>query len=457
MDPEDETAAALAALRGLDAERAADEDAERAATPGSASEQAVLALTILGERRPWHVEDRRTLGLARAADDEGWPDAVERRLRELDDAAVIDGWLALADRDASPRRPTLRTLVATALARTTDLAPFLHRLDALLRRPSPAATDVMIEAATCGAAGLAPDVIELLHGILRDPEVRREVAEHAVLIAGAGARCSRRAAALIAERARADRARRLGEAEANLPIERCTTVSSSTLAEAVRTSGCALLTATALLELERAADRAPWARALLAIAPDAGAQYLARMRGRPGWSALAGAPPERPGDPLTGLTSPLADVRRAALEALSRAPRPEHLQAFLLGAELDRFVTDRMYRTPWRRLTPTPWLPLLIAHATGATTLDSVLANPPRRRTLLLEQLAVLRADQLLDQLLDGHAARAAMPVAQELSPALRELAEHGVEACANQIAVPPLPAEDRAALELEEAELAGS
>ncbi|HWU88011.1 MAG TPA: hypothetical protein VN253_12080 [Kofleriaceae bacterium] len=451
-DDEDSTEEALEVLRGLPAQRLADQEAERSAVQGTKPEQAALALAILGERRPWNIDDRRTLGLSRAADEGAWLATVERRLGELDPDVVVDRWLVAVE-----AHPNLHVLpaVAAALGRLPSLAPFADRLEHLLRAasrwPQHLVRDALVESSvTIDAAALG-----LLHRILVDPVLPGDRAAAALLIAGAFARRAPEAAALIAERVRADRSQVLRDADARLPIDQHVAISTSILAEAVHASGCPSLSATVLLELERGYDRARWAKALLAIAGDAGARYLARMRGRPGWSALAGTPPEVPADPLEGLTSPLADVRRAALVALAEAPRPDHLQAFLLGAELDRYTMRTIYRTSWQGLTPIPWLPLLRAHAGTWRPTDSFLAHTAPGTSLLREQIAVMRADLLLDELLDANSARTEMAVPQALTPALRELAEEGVEAFVPRVATPPLSAEERAALEAEEAELA--
>ena len=457
MAPDDDTAAALVALRGLGTERAADEAAELAAIPGSPAEQAALALAILEDQRPRSVEDRRTLGLPRAAAPGAWLSTVERRLGELDDATVIDQWLIRVERGASLRRRVVAAVAIAALARPPSLTPWLDRLDRVLRGSAGGARSVILEAMQQRTAPVDPGMLAVLRRILGDPAILRDVAEDAVRIASACARRAPDAAALIAARARSDRGQRLAEAVSSTPRDQRTAISSAALAEAIHASGCPGLAATVLLELERPYERARWAQALLAIAGDAGARYLARMRGRPGWSALAGTAPEPPADPLEGLTSPLADVRRAALEALASAPRSAHLQAFLLAAELDRHVMRRIYRMSWQRLTPVPWIPLLGAHTGVSQPTDALLAHPAAGLHVLGDQLAVLRADQLLDQLLDANAARAPMGVPQELTPALRTLADEGVEAFATRLATPPLSDEERAGLEAEEAELAGT
>ncbi len=203
---------------------------------------------------------------------------------------------------------------------------------------------------------------------------------------------------------------------------------------------------------------AHWARALVAVAGDDGRRYLDRMRGRPGWSALLGAAPAAPDGPLEGLTDPLADVRRASLEALAGAPRDEHLQALLLAAELDRFIARQVDRRSWSLPISHRWFPLLRACADANRPIDRVLARADSRGDLFVEQLQVMRVEQLFEQLLSGGAARSTFAVPQVLTPMLRDLAAIGVEAFARRLALPVLlSADERAALEAREAELAGA
>jgi hypothetical protein len=457
MSPDDDTpAAVLAALRGLGAQRVEDEAAERAAVPGSQVEQAGLAIDILEHKRSWTSDDRRTLGLPREADAGDWLATVARRLGELDHAAVVDRWLAAVE--AGTGRTTLAA-AAAALGRLPSLSPFARRLDQVLRAAPTQVRSLVRRALIASTVPVDAAALELMRRILADPGIPREVAADAVHVAGAFASRSPLAAALITARARADRTQSIVDALSPLPLEQRVAASravpSAVLADAVRASACAALAPTAQLELEDCVSsiaRGQWAAALLAVAGDAGARYLARMRGRPGWSTLGRDTPEVPAEPLDALTSALADARRAALEALADAPHVEKLQAFLLGAALDRHVTRHIYRMSWRRLDPTRWLSLLAAHAVTPKRIDRSIVPGGSE---FQDQLAVMRSNQLLDELLDAGAASASISAPQQLTPALRDLAVEGIETYAARLAVAPLSAGERAALERAEAELA--
>jgi hypothetical protein len=434
-----------------------------------AAATAARALAILAGGRDW-PRDRDALGLPHGYISRKDEKAIiERRLGELGDAAVIDGWLVLVERDKAPHSTDVQTLVSVVVARQTSLAPFLARIDRALRRAYHLARDVLVEAGTLATAA-DPALIEVLRGILCDLDqlsnvaeatVRVAGAEVTVLVAGAWARLDPRAAGLVAARARIDRLRRRREFKARIPSAQMTTVSNLTLAEVVRTSRCAALASTAMFELERGSSLELWAPALLAIAGAEGMRYLTRMRGRPGWSALGGEAPEVPADPLEGLTSPLADVRWAALEALSEEPRIEHVQAFLLAAELDRFATRRIYRQRWfeHRNRLIGWMGLLRVLAEQPSLADELIDAAIHHRqpssARFFGALGALIDGPALNQLLDANVARTVKLDRQELTPALRELAEQGVEAFAQKIVVRPLSDDERAALEAEEAELA--
>ncbi|NVB83605.1 MAG: hypothetical protein HOV81_34845, partial [Kofleriaceae bacterium] len=129
-ESDDDTGSALARLRELPAERAAEEAAELAAGHTSHTVQAARALAILDERRPRTVEDRRGIGLLASLDDDRWFDAVLDRLGELDPLAVLDAWLDLVEADRVGRA---QPAAAAALSRVHSIEPLAVRLRRILR------------------------------------------------------------------------------------------------------------------------------------------------------------------------------------------------------------------------------------------------------------------------------------------------------------------------------------
>lgn len=471
--PEDDTPAALAAIRGLAAEREADEIAERETRPDPPPAQAARAIAILESQRRWTIEDRRALGLTRSADEGDWSATVRRRMDELDGVVVFEAWLTAVEADAGWR--SMDAAVA-ALLRSGGISASAPRVRRLLCEAPSSSRQRICDAliAATGDAGMPIDrpLLQLVRSILVDPETAREPASSVVMLAGALARRAPAAAAILAERIRADRVQQRADANSPLPLEQrvaaARAVSSSTHVAAVTRSGCPALAPIALLELEDCTyehDLERWARALLAVAGEAGAAYLARMRDRPGWSALLGEAPVLPAAPLLGLLSPIADVRRRSLEALAASPRPEHLQALLLAAELDRHVTRKVLRRSWRQIEPGRWPPWMfpLARSTPGLSADFVRSYEhlyhrlPRDIGGFFGALLDTNARFLLEDLIDAGAPRAAMPTPQQLTPELVELAEVGVEAYATRLLVTGLTAEERAAIEQEEAELAAS
>ncbi|MGN6104146.1 MAG: hypothetical protein ACTHU0_03510 [Kofleriaceae bacterium] len=398
---------------------------------------------------------------------------MRRRLDELDGVVVFEAWLTAVEADAGWR--SMDAAVA-ALSRSGGISASAPRVRRLLCDAPASSRQRICDAliAATGDAGMPIDgpLLQLVRSILVDPATARAPASDVVMLAGALARRAPAAAAILAERIRADRVQQRADAHSPLPLEQrvaaARAVSSSTHVAAVTRSGCPALAPIALLELEDCTyehDLERWARALLAVAGEAGAAYLARMRGRPGWSALLGEAPVLPAAPLLGLLSSIADVRRRSLEALAASPRPEHLQALLLAAELDRHVMRSVLRRSWRQIEPTGWLRILLEY-TGSTSdmealarpaLDRVLMRLPRGLSDFGDSLLATRPRMLLEDLIDAGAPRAAMPTPQQLTPELVELAEVGVEAYATRLLVTGLTAEDRASLEQEEAELAAS
>ncbi|MCE9575499.1 MAG: hypothetical protein K8W52_20265 [Deltaproteobacteria bacterium] len=453
MPADDDTADALESLRRLSAEHSARRDDGHVLDPAA---QSSLALAIVEARRSWNLEDERALGLPGTADASDWGGTVARCLDRMDAALVVDAWLRQVERGEPLSHRLARDAVSRALARLVEVAPFALRLEVVLRGGDAAARGVIVVAMRLRDTPVPVEWIQVLLRILVDPAVFRDVAEDVVGIAGFIARRDPRVASLIATRARFDRARRADQAW-DTPRDAQTVVSSEAIAEAVRASGCAALAPTAMLELERPMrPAAHWARALVAVAGDDGARYLDRMRGRRGWSTLHGAAPAVPYGPLEGLTDRLADVRGAALEALAGAPRDEHLQALLLAAELDRFIARQIDREAWSLPISSRWLPSFRACADANRPIDRVLARPDSRGDLFVEQLQVMRVEQLFEQLLSSDAARSVFAVSQILTPALSELAAIGVEEFARRLAPPaPLSVEERAALEAQEAEVA--
>lgn len=269
---------------------------------------------------------------------------------------------------------------------------------------------------------------------------------------------------MIAERARIDRAR--WRQEALLPLTAPNrTADPATLAEAVERSGCAALAASAILELEESRSSLErWAKALLAVAGEAGRAHLVRMRGRPGWSELVPASEPAP-EGLDALVSPIADNRRRALAALAREARPERLRALLLATELDRHVVRNVLGDSWTCVRPTAWFPLLVAQG-PASELDRKLVGDPTvppydsPESLAIAQRLLVhgRAENLLVELGEAGAARAPMKVEQELTPTLRELEALGAEAfAAKHMPDPRLTADELSVLDAAEAELATS
>jgi hypothetical protein len=450
---DDDTRSVLASLRALPAERAADEAAELAAGHESHAAQAVRAIAILEDRRAWSVEDRRALGLPSSVGADRWLAAVRGRLAELDPGAVLDAWFDVVAAGEGCRTVPV---AAEALGRVTTIAPLAERLRSILRDSPEETVRGARDALVASQVPIDATLLRLVRGLLVDPASSRETATAAIVVAGELARREPAAAAMIAERVRADRPQWRMDVY-RPPSATGRTVDSEAAARAVERSGCASLAATALLELEeRGSADSRWATALVAVAGDDGRAHLARMRGRPRWSGLS-PPPAPHAVGLDALVSPIADVRRSALDAMAAAPRPEHLRALLLGTELDRHVVRDVLRLQWTRSQPTEWLSILSAHD-AATRLDRRLAGIPRGLDEFVDAVAATRAVHLLLELIDTGAARSPMSIAQELTPALRELEANGAAAFAAwHIPDPRLTAAELASLDNAEAELAAS
>jgi len=143
-----------------------------------------------------------------------------------------------------------------------------------------------------------------------------------------------------------------------------------------------------------------------------------------------------PPTPLEAVTSPVADLRRRALDNLARQPRAEHLLALLLAAELDRHIALDVDRGRWEPPDTGRWLPLLVT-PTGSRRRFSVTSQP-------------------LVELLDARAFERDLAVPQRLTPDLEELRAVGAAAFATRIAAPVrLSDDERARLEAAEAALA--
>lgn len=354
------------------------------------------------------------------------------------DDDIDDALGALRDLDSARAAPASEQPAAQDVA-VAELEAQLTSSDRSMRRRA---------FQTIRASGRRDAALVAIARTILTGDAPREVAESALLVAAVLG-----APALIAARARRDRTQRIADAMSALPlVERVAAaraVSTDVLAEAVVLAHDPVLAATAKLELERChhtVDRERWARALIAADPAGGEAYLARMRGRPGWGTVVGELPPPALDPLDDLLSPLADVRRRALDALAAAPHAERLQALLLAAELDRDLMRELYKQSWRSLQATAWLPVLAAHG-DMRPMDRVLGGD--------SQLAALRADQWIDELVASGVGRAALPVPQQLSAGLRELAARGVADYGAQLAVPPPSDQELVDLDAEEAEIA--
>lgn len=460
-DEPDDTRSALAALRELPAERAADEAAERAASETSHAAQAARALAILDERRPRTLDDRRAIGLPASLEDDHWFDAVLARLDELDADAVLDAWLDLVEADGGGR---VQAAAAAALSRIPSVRPLVDRLHRILRETPVDQGRHARDALVASQVPIDPALLGLVRGLLVDPDCSRETANAAVALAGALARREHGVAAMIAERARIDRVR--WRQELFLPLTTSSrTADSAYLAEAVERSCCPALAATAMLELEsRRSSLERWAKALLAVAGESGRAHLVRMRGRPGWSDLV-APTDPMPDGLDALVSPITDIRRQALAALADEPRPERLRALLLATELDRHVVKDVLRDSWTAVRPTAWFPLLVAHGPASELDKKLVGDPDLPGFDSPEELAVAqrmfvhgRAEELLVEIVEAGAARGPMKVEQELTPTLRELEADGpIAFAAKHMPDPRLTADELAALDAAEAELAAS
>jgi hypothetical protein len=261
------------------------------------------------------------------------------------------------------------------------------------------------------------------------------------------------AASIAAERIRADRTR--WRHEVHLPLSTDVgTIRDDVAAAAVGRSGCVSLAATAMLQLEEHHEPAPaWAHALVAIAGDVGRRHLERMRPRPGWSGLVGASPAETGP--DALVSPIADVRRSAIESLAAAPRPQLLRALLLAVELDRYVVRDVLQRPWVAPQVTGWLPILANVSTGV---DRDLATIPSGYSEFFDAVASTRATHLLVDLVDVGSSRVPLATAQDLSPPLRELEADGPATfVARHIPDPRLTAEELRTLDQGESELAAA
>lgn len=452
-DTSDDTERALAVLRGLPAERAAEEAEERDAVPEPVAMQAARAMGILEHRREWALEDRRALGLPPSVGSDGWSAVVRGRLTALEPGVVLDAWFDLVEAREGGRT---MAVAVDAFTRLVTIAPLVDRLRSLLRDGGEDVIRRVKEAIVAAEVPIDDVLLRLVRDLLVDPSSSRETATAALVIAGELARREPAVAAMMAERIRADRG--LWRHEVHLAHSAPPkTADNDAAARAVERSGCASLAATAMLQLEERGTGDPrWARALAAVGGDQGGAHLVRMRGRPGWSELAPAI-EPSQHELDSLVSPIADVRRRALDRLVAEPRPEHLRALLLAAELDRYVVREQLRLPWTRPRPTQWLRLLASHE-KALRLDRRLAELPRGVSELGDALAATSAEHLLVDLIDAGAAHAPMTFDQELTPALRELEMDGAAAFAQRhIPDPRLTAEELATLDEAEAQLAAS
>jgi hypothetical protein len=265
---------AEAARDDSEAARAADEAWRAQSVALPERERAAAALALLLVERPWTLDDLRPLGVPRVSPARA-RETVEEMLRRLDPALVVDVWLeALAAGVDSGR---LDAAAAAAVGGLGALAPFRERLLALLAEATPGRRQRIEDALAHAPPALDEELVALLQAC---------DATTAVRVAASLAARSRAAAALIAERARADRGR--------MGAER--TVAAETLAEAVRRARAPALAETAQLELDPdlrigLLDRDRWARALVASAGEAGLQQLLQRMGSPGWSspAVAGA------------------------------------------------------------------------------------------------------------------------------------------------------------------------
>ncbi len=341
---------------------------------------------------------------------------------------------------------------ARAFARVTHVDSVMDPLRALLASASTSVRhlirDMLIASGRDDEA-----LVHMLRAIVDDDEASRHVAEDALRVAAPIATRSQAAAVMIATRIRRDRSQRIADALSALPLDErvaaARAVASHALADIVATARCTRLYASAALELESArTDREPWARALLACDPAPARVYLDRMRNRPGWGRVLGELPPPALDPLVDLTSPIADVRRRALDTLSRAPRRDHVQALLLATELDMYVTREIEKSSWPTLQAPEWLHLLVAYAPPSPAMSFFARMPP------VTEIHVLYAQILLNKLVEEDRARRPFAEPQRLTPALGELAARDVAAYARDHAVPPLDAAALAELEAREADI---
>ena len=113
----------------------------------------------------------------------------------------------------------------------------------------------------------------------------------------------------------------------------------------------------------------------------------------------------------------------------------------------------------------TAWYPLLVAQGPASDVDLRLVGDPsvpryssPRSLAIAQHFLVHVRAEHLLVDLVEAGAARAPMEVEQELTPALRELESDGAAAfAARHIPDPRLTADELAALDAAEAQLAAS
>ncbi len=445
---DDSTHDALAAIRGLADLRIAEDEAERAAIPGSPYEQAALALRLLDDRRNPRDDERFVLGLPRGAE----LSAVHETLAAIaarEPVVVVEGWLTHVTGGGIGL--STAQLVSSAFLQLPTVEPVATKLyEVLTSLDDTIRSRVRQMVVASGKHDVA--LLDVLRAVLTSDDVHRHCAETALGIAAATG-----GAALIVARARRDRALRRIQAMSDMPLQwsmhGSRVASSLVLVQAITASRSPLLVATAKLELERCSspsDREQWAAALLAVDPDAPA-YLARMRNRPGWGTVTGTLSPSP-EPLGELLSPLADVRRRAVELLARKPRFEHIQAFLLAAELDRHLLPTARTARWRPLEVSRWLPIFTALTDGPESF-AVLAHIGRGVSYTVDWVVAVRSRTLLDELLDAGAARLPWPE-QQLTDELRDLAERGVDAFAAGFALRPLDATELADLDAQEAEI---
>jgi hypothetical protein len=483
--------------------------------------QAALAIKAIAQKLPFFVGLRDLLELPADTDRRptNWQAALAARLDAIDAAIVCDAWL---DATAASDEHGLATIGARIVCRLPTLAPFVERMALLLLRPRFDGGRRMLVRALIARCRDEPELFQVLGATLTAPEVDAGAIKHALEIVASLPPGSPRALAFVAALARRERARRSGAASLPRFIQKlaspallptaligldgglspseswaCAVAASDSagvrhLLQRLSELGWSRIVVAAVVSLgakgepvrrtllEHADPEVRWRAAEGCVDPERRDEELAavvagvRSRSWPGLlerisrtlpfattlrSPALGLPP--PPSPLEALTSRSADLRRRALVELQDSLEPDHLLALLLGAALDRCLSERTPGADVWRLNLDKWLTAFLALG---GQLDRTVDEPrcrvegPSLRAQALDDAvrAFVRAQASEDAVLAFVAIR---PTSQRLTPELEELRTLGPRRFALRYPPPTvrLDAEERAELLAAEAALAAS